>query len=98
MGIIKPKIYLPAGLDDTERSYILIHEQTHINRKDYIIKILAFLISSVHWFNPLVWLAFVLMSTDMELSCDEKVLKIMGEILKSPMPIHCCRLQLKGIS
>jgi len=84
MGIIKPKIYLPAGLDDTERSYILIHEQTHINRKDYIIKILAFLISSVHWFNPLVWLAFVLMSTDMELSCDEKVLKIMGENIKKP--------------
>jgi len=62
----------------------LIHEQTHINRKDYIIKILAFLISSVHWFNPLVWLAFVLMSTDMELSCDEKVLKIMGENIKKP--------------
>ncbi|GAE88001.1 M56 family metallopeptidase [Acetivibrio straminisolvens] len=84
LGIIKPKIYLPFGLDDAERSYILIHEQTHINRRDHIIKILAFLILSVHWFNPLVWIAFMLMSTDMELSCDEKVLKEMGENIRKP--------------
>ncbi|HOM03319.1 MAG TPA: M56 family metallopeptidase [Acetivibrio sp.] len=84
IGVIKPKIYLPVGLNDTERSYILIHEKTHINRKDHIIKILAFLILAVHWFNPLVWIAFVLMSTDMELSCDEKVLKEMGENIKKP--------------
>ncbi len=83
-GFVKPRIYLPAGLNDTERRHILIHEQTHINRKDHIIKILAFLILSIHWFNPLVWIAFMLMSEDMELSCDEKVLKEMNEDIKKP--------------
>lgn len=82
LGLIRPKIYLPVGLNDEERRYILLHEQIHINRRDHIIKILAFLILSVHWFNPLVWIAFVLMSIDMELSCDEKVLKEMDRDIK----------------
>jgi len=82
LGLIKPKIYLPVGLNATERSYILLHEQTHIHRKDHIIKVLAFLTLSIHWFNPLVWIAFMLMSTDMELSCDEKVLKEMDDEIK----------------
>lgn len=84
LGLIKPKIYLPDRLNATERSYILLHEQTHICRKDHIIKVLAFLTLSVHWFNPLVWTAFILMSTDMELSCDERVLKEMNEDIKKP--------------
>ena len=84
LGLIRPKIYLPVGLNVEERSYILLHEQTHINRNDHIIKILAFLILSVHWFNPFVWVAFVLMSTDMELSCDERVLKEMNGDIKKP--------------
>lgn len=75
LGLIKPKIYLPVGLNVEERRYILLHEQTHVHRKDHIIKVLAFLILSIHWFNPLVWIAFMLMCTDMELSCDEQVLK-----------------------
>ncbi len=84
LGLIRPKIYLPDRLNATERNYILLHEQTHIRRKDHIIKILAFLTLSIHWFNPLVWIAFMLMSTDMELSCDEKVLKEMNEDIKKP--------------
>jgi len=84
LGLIKPKIYVPVGLNATERSYILLHEQTHIHRKDHIIKVLAFLILSIHWFNLLVWIAFILMSKDMELSCDERVLKEMGEDIKKP--------------
>jgi len=84
MGLIKPRIYLPHGLDSEERSFILLHEQTHIHRKDNIIKVLALLIVCIHWFNPLVWIAFVLMSTDMELSCDEKVLKLLNEDIKKP--------------
>jgi len=83
-GLINPKIYLPVGLSNEEQNYILIHEQTHIHRKDHIIKTLAFLIVSIHWFNPLVWIAFILMSTDMELSCDERVLKEMNEDIKKP--------------
>lgn len=84
LGMLKPKIYLPVGLSAEERGYILLHEQTHIQRKDHIIKIFAFLILSIHWFNPLVWIAFMLMSTDMELSCDERVIKEMGEDIKKP--------------
>jgi len=84
LGIIKPRIYLPVGLSENEKNYILIHEQTHIRRKDHIIKVMAFLILSVHWFNPLVWIAFMLMGTDMELSCDERVLKEINEDIKKP--------------
>ncbi|WP_027398420.1 M56 family metallopeptidase [Anaerovorax odorimutans] len=75
LGLVRPKIYLPVGLNDTERRYILLHEQNHIHGKDHIVKVIAFLILSIHWFNPLVWIAFLLMSRDMEFSCDERVLK-----------------------
>lgn len=78
LGLIRPKIYLPVGLQAEERSYILLHEQTHIKRYDHIIKLVAFLVLSVHWFNPLVWVAFMLMSRDMEFSCDERVLRKMN--------------------
>ncbi len=84
LGLIRPKIYLPAGLNVDERSYILLHEQTHIHRKDHIIKIVAFLILCIYWFNPLVWIAFMLMSMDMELSCDERVLKEIDKDIKKP--------------
>ena len=84
LGLIRPKIYLPTGLNASESSYILLHEQTHIHRKDHIVKIFAFLILSIHWFNPLVWIAFKMMSMDMELSCDEQVLKEMNEDIKKP--------------
>ncbi len=82
LGLIRPKIYLPVGLNLVERNYILLHEQVHIHRKDHIIKVLAFLTLSVHWFNPLVWISFLLMNTDMELSCDEQVLSVMGQDIK----------------
>jgi beta-lactamase regulating signal transducer with metallopeptidase domain len=81
-GVRKPKIYLPVGLSDNEKDYIIKHEETHIKRFDHLIKPLAFLVVCVHWFNPLVWAAFLLMSNDMELSCDEKVLEKMGSGIK----------------
>ena len=84
LGLIIPKIYLPTGLSTQEKSYIILHEQTHINRKDHIIKVFAFLILCIHWFNPLVWIAFMLMSMDMELSCDERVIKEAGNDTKKP--------------
>lgn len=84
LGLIRPRIYLPMGLNNEEKGYILLHEQIHIRRKDHLIKILAFFILSIHWFNPLVWLAFTLMTIDMELSCDEKVLKEIGRDIKKP--------------
>lgn len=82
LGVFRPKIYLPAQLARAEMQYILCHEQTHIRRGDHIIKLLAFLTLCLHWFNPLVWVAFFLCGKDMELSCDESVLKTLGYGIK----------------
>ena len=78
-GTVYPKIYMPLNISDTDISYILEHEHAHIIRRDHLIKPLAFLILIIHWFNPLMWLSFVLMSKDMEMSCDEAVLRKLGE-------------------
>lgn len=77
-GIIRPKIYLPNNLTKEEEPYIIKHEEVHIKRRDYIIKFLAFIILCIHWFNPMVWLAFHLMVEDMEKSCDEVVIEELG--------------------
>ena len=82
MGVIRPKIYLPLLLSETEKRYILLHEQTHIRRFDHIIKLVSFFVLCVHWFNPLVWLAFFLSGRDMEMSCDETVIKKLGYDIK----------------
>jgi len=82
LGIFRPKIYIPAGLAAEEKSHIIRHEQMHIRRFDHIVKPFAFFTLSIHWFNPLVWIAFLLMSNDMEYSCDEKVIKEMGGEIK----------------
>lgn len=74
-GLLKPKIYLPSDMDKSQERYVLSHEYAHISRLDHIIKPLCLMITILHWFNPLVWLAFGLMTKDMELSCDEKVIK-----------------------
>ena len=78
VGIIRPRIYLPEALKEEEREYILCHEQMHIKRKDHILRLFGFLALCVHWFNPLVWAAFLLLIRDMEMACDEAVLKKMG--------------------
>jgi beta-lactamase regulating signal transducer with metallopeptidase domain len=75
MGLLHPKIYLPSMLSEQEQEYIILHEQTHIKRLDHIVKIVAFLVLTVHWFNPLVWMAFFRCAKDMEMSCDESVMK-----------------------
>ena len=75
LGLFSPKIYIPCCISGEQRSYILEHERVHIKRKDYIIKPIAFLVLAVHWFNPLVWLSYFLMTSDMEMSCDEAVLR-----------------------
>lgn len=83
IGMIRPRIYLPCGLSDKEQGYIVLHEQHHVKRLDHIIKALAFLALCIHWFNPLVWLAFVLSGRDMEMSCDEAVIRRMGEDIRA---------------
>ena len=75
LGIIRPKIYLPFGLSAENRNHIIAHEKAHLKRKDHLIKPIAFLILSVYWFNPLMWVAYVLLCRDIELACDEKAVK-----------------------
>ncbi len=79
VGSFRPAVYLPAGLDEENRRYILKHELVHIRRKDYLVKLLGVCAVMVHWFNPLAWLAFCLLCKDMEMSCDEQVLKEVGQ-------------------
>lgn len=74
LGFFCPRIYIPFGLDEQTQRYVLMHERYHLKRKDHIIKLTAFLLLTLHWFNPLCWISFVLMGKDMEMSCDEKVL------------------------
>ncbi len=81
-GIIKPKIYIPTGISKEGSACILAHEEAHIKRMDHIIKPIAFSILILHWFNPLIWLSFLLMGKDMEMSCDESVIKKMGNDIK----------------
>lgn len=83
MGIFRPVIYLPGTLDKAERKYIIAHERHHIRRGDHIFKALGFLALTVHWFNPLVWVAFVLANRDMEMSCDEAVIRKFGEEVRA---------------
>ena len=78
LGLVRPKIYLPSSLSPQEQTYILAHEQTHIRCGDPWWKALAFLALTVHWFNPLVWLAFILFGRDMETACDEAVIRKLG--------------------
>ena len=75
LGLVRPRIYLPAGLGERETEYIVLHERHHIRRGDHVVKLLAFAALALHWFNPLVWLAFSLAGRDMEMSCDEAVMK-----------------------
>ena len=74
LGVFAPRIYLPYGLGEQEREYVLAHEKYHLKRRDYLVKLFAFALLTVHWFNPLCYLAFFLMTRDMEMSCDEAVL------------------------
>ncbi|MGE5677499.1 MAG: M56 family metallopeptidase, partial [Pseudomonadota bacterium] len=82
LGIANPKVYIPVGLDRQEVDYILRHEETHIRRRDHLIKPLAFIAVCVHWFNPVVWFSYYLAMRDMELSCDESVLKRYGSDIR----------------
>ena len=78
LGIIRPKIYLPYHMDSREMDHVIAHEQTHIRRKDHWWKPLGFLLLTIHWFNPLMWLSYILLCRDIELACDEKVIKKMS--------------------
>lgn len=79
LGFIKPKIYLTYSINESDISHVIAHEKAHIKRKDHFIKPLGFLLLSVYWFNPIIWVAYILLCRDIELACDEKVVKEFGE-------------------
>lgn len=78
LGFVKPRIYLPAGIHTAYREYVVAHENTHIRRKDYITKAAAYVITCLHWFNPVVWFAYYSMAKDMEMACDEETIAKIG--------------------
>ena len=77
-GIIKPKIYLPFGITERNAESVILHEQAHISRRDYLWKPLGFLLLCAHWFNPLMWLAYVLFCRDIEFACDERAIGLLN--------------------
>lgn len=83
LGSIKPKIYLPFNINGQDMEHVISHEQAHISRKDHLWKPLGFLILTLHWFNPLVWLGYVLLCRDIELACDEKVVKELDSVQRA---------------
>ena len=91
MGLVRPRIYLPSDLTDSEQAYVIRHEQHHIRRGDPLFRLLAFAALCVHWFNPLVWLAFTLAGRDMEMSCDEAVLCQCGGQIRADYSLSLLR-------
>lgn len=79
LGVVKPHIYLPSGLDEVQRQNVLAHEQAHLARRDHWWKPLGFTLLAVYWFNPVLWLAYTLLCRDIELACDERVIRTMDE-------------------
>ncbi len=92
LGIFIPKIYLPSDMEKQDRKNVVAHERAHLKRKDHWWKPIGFLLLSIHWFNPLLWVAYILLCKDIELACDEKVLTDKGMGIKkeySESIIHC---------
>ena len=92
LGLFHPRIYLPSDTPMKERRYIIAHERHHIRRWDHIVKWLAYIALCIHWFNSLVWIAFILAGKDMEMSCDEAVIKKLGEHIRADYSASLLRL------
>ena len=84
LGMVCPRIYLPSGMPEEDQTYVIAHEQAHLSRRDHWWKPLGFLLLTVHWFSPVLWVAYVLLCRDIELACDEKVIRGMGTESKKP--------------
>ena len=77
LGFVKPKIYIPMGMSNQSKRHILAHERTHLDKGDHWIKMIGFLALALHWFNPLVWVAYILLCRDIEMACDQRVVQFM---------------------
>lgn len=100
LGIVKPRIFLPSSMDEADIPYVLAHEQAHLKRRDHLWKPIGFVLLSIYWFNPLIWIAYILLCRDIELACDEKVIKAMGSECKKPYAnaLINCSVSQKRIS
>ncbi len=100
LGVFKPKIYVPSSIDEISLSHVLSHEKSHLKRKDHLWKPLGFLLLSVYWFNPVMWFAYILLCRDIELACDEKVIKEMEkeEIKAYSEALLSCSVSRRAIS
>lgn len=83
-GVFRPRIYLPSFLAEEDAAFVIAHEKAHLKRKDHLWKPLGFLLLAVYWFHPLLWVGYILLCKDIELACDEKVLRELGEESKKP--------------
>ncbi len=83
-GVIRPRVFLPSDIEKADLPYVLAHEQAHLKRRDHLWKPLGFLLLTVYWFNPVLWAAYILFCKDMELACDERVLRTLGAACKKP--------------
>ena len=82
LGLFRPRIFLPSGMSESDMDYVIAHEKAHLRRRDHWWKPLGFILLTVYWFNPVMWLAYILLCRDIELACDEKVIKEMGTDIK----------------
>ncbi len=82
LGVIRPRIYIPEGMNEADREYVTAHEKAHIRRLDHVWKPLGYVLLTVHWFNPIMWVVYYYLCRDIELACDEKVIKEKGESCK----------------
>ena len=99
-GILRPRIYLPSAVREADRPYILAHEEAHIRHRDHLLKPAAFLLLTVYWFHPLIWLAFILFCRDLEFACDERVIRMLPEQERADysQALLACSLPRKKIS
>jgi len=100
LGVIKPKIYLPFQMDEKNMTHVIAHEEAHIRRKDHWWKPIGFLLLSLHWFNPLMWLGYILLCRDIELACDEKVIRDMDGEAKADytQALVACSINRRSIA
>ena len=84
LGVLRPRVFLPSDIEKADLPYVLAHEQAHLKRRDHLWKPLGFLLLTVYWFNPVLWVAYILFCKDMELACDERVLRTLGAACKKP--------------
>lgn len=96
LGFFRPKIYLPAGMTGPARQYILCHEQAHLRRRDYLLKPICWAVLALHWFNPMVWAAYLLMSRDIEIACDQAVIRQLGPAVKADYSYALLELAANG--